>query len=79
MQFKKNRAIKVHEIYTHDKKVPQIRLQGQWLEELGFESGTAINVECLGGKLVITLKDEFICEVDRVADDYSEGGYECSR
>ena len=40
-----------------DKSVPQIRMQGKWLEELGFESGSEINVECLDGKLIITKKE----------------------
>ncbi|WP_390414484.1 SymE family type I addiction module toxin [Dielma fastidiosa] len=39
------------------KSVPQIRMQGKWLEELGFESGSEINVECLDGKLIITKKE----------------------
>ncbi|MCB7304076.1 type I toxin-antitoxin system SymE family toxin [Bariatricus massiliensis] len=34
--------------------MPQIRVQGKWLEELGFESGSEINIECLDGKLIIT-------------------------
>ena len=36
------------------KSVPQIRMQGKWLEEMGFESGSKINVECLDGKPIIT-------------------------
>ena len=38
--------------------VPQIRLQGSWLAQLGFEEGDAINVQCNDGKLVITLQRE---------------------
>ncbi|KGM99547.1 type I toxin-antitoxin system SymE family toxin [Clostridium botulinum] len=38
---------------TGYKSVPQIRMQGKWLEELGFETGSKINVECEEGKLVI--------------------------
>ena len=34
--------------------VPQIRLQGKWLEELGFEAGMKINVSCEEGKLIIS-------------------------
>ncbi len=44
------------------KIVPQIRLQGQWLQELGFEPGVQMNIECSGGKLVITIADEVIME-----------------
>jgi len=40
------------------KSVPQIRMQGKWIEELGFESGSEINVECLDGKLIITKKKQ---------------------
>lgn len=36
---------------------PQIRLQGKWLEEFGFNPGTQMNVHCEKGKLVITTVD----------------------
>lgn len=69
---KKRRNLKVYESsvcsssgygYTSSgyKSVPQIRIQGKWLEELGFETGSEINVECLDGKLIIT-KCESITE-----------------
>lgn len=38
------------------KKVPQIILQGNWLEQWGFETGCSVSVECYQNKLVI-LKD----------------------
>lgn len=38
----------------HYKDTATIILKGAWLETLGFEPGTPINVECDGGKLVIT-------------------------
>jgi toxic protein SymE len=37
--------------------VPTIRLQGKWLEEFGFEIGKKVNVECVAGKLSISLED----------------------
>ena len=37
--------------------VPAIRLQGKWLQKLGFEIGKKVNVECLDGKLSISLED----------------------
>jgi toxic protein SymE len=40
-----------------------IHLQGKWLEDLGFEIGDIINVECRDGKLVITKADEIEVEV----------------
>ena len=40
MAFKKNRPIKVYETSGTDyKRIPQIRLQGKWLQELGFDIG----------------------------------------
>ncbi len=63
MAYKKNRPMKVYETSGADyKRIPQIRLQGKWLQELGFEIGEAVNVECEGGKLIITLRDEIIVE-----------------
>ena len=58
------RMLKVYTAPTHDSKTPQIRLQGQWLQEAGFEIGKPIVVEVLGGEIRITLKDEFIIEVE---------------
>ena len=37
------------------KEVPEIRLQGKWLEALGFTIGSRIQVECSDSRLVITL------------------------
>lgn len=59
MAFKKIRNMKVYEQSGyHYKSTPTIMLKGQWLNELGFEYGTPICVECSGGKLVITRADE---------------------
>ncbi len=38
------------------KNVPQIILQGNWVEQWGFEAGCSVSVECYQNKLVI-LKD----------------------
>lgn len=66
--FKKERKMKVYEattvsqnqgyIQTKYKSVPQIRLQGLWLEQLGFEPGAEVKVECEEGRLVISRKTE---------------------
>ena len=37
------------------KSAPMLRIQGLWLEELGFKVGDPILVKCEDGKLVITL------------------------
>ncbi len=69
--MKTNRNIKVYEAtvvksnpwgLSSYKTVPQIRLQGLWLEELGFEPGDEMYIECSGGKIVITRADEIVLE-----------------
>ena len=63
----KNRKLKVYETeyqinnpdglgYCRKKSVsiPQIRLQGKWLQECGFEPGSQVQIQCECGKLVIT-------------------------
>ncbi len=63
----KNRKLKVYETeyqinnpdvfgYCGKKSVsiPQIRLQGKWLQECGFEPGSQVQIQCERGKLVIT-------------------------
>ena len=67
--FKKERKMKVYEATTvsrskwwnHTKytTVPQIRLQGIWLEQdCGFEPGALIKIECEEGRLIITKAEE---------------------
>lgn len=61
--FKKERKMKVYaQSGYHCKDTATIILKGAWLETLGFEPGTPINVECDGGRLVITRADEVIVE-----------------
>lgn len=61
--FKKERKMKVHAQSGYQyKDTATIILKGAWLEELGFYAGTPINVECQGGKLIITRTDEIIVE-----------------
>ena len=63
----KNRKLKVYETeyqinnpdglgYCRKKSVsiPQIRLQGKWLQECGFEPGSQVQIQCECVKLVIT-------------------------
>lgn len=61
--YKKERKMKVYEATTMSRgkwwnstkytTVPQIRLQGLWLEQLGFEPGMELKVECEEGKIVV--------------------------
>lgn len=38
--------------------VPEIRLEGQWLEQLGFEQGNKVLIEQKNNKLIITVRKE---------------------
>jgi toxic protein SymE len=59
MLFKESRELKVYEGSDRNyKPIPQIRLQGKWLEKLGFDIGTSLNVECRNGQLTITPQKE---------------------
>ena len=50
------RELKVSSISGYGYKLaPMLRLQGQWLEELGFKIGDPILVKCEDGKLIVTL------------------------
>ena len=65
MSYKENRTMKVYQGSDRNYlAIPQIRLQGKWLEDLGFPKGTPINIKCQDGRLIITPKDEFIIEPD---------------
>ncbi len=51
------KEIKVYE--GHDKKgnpVPQIKLQGRWLEEIRFNTGFVMEVTCEPGRMILTVK-----------------------
>ena len=51
----KEHHLKVYESPGADRTVPQIRLQGKWLSELGFEIGENIVVTYEDGRLIIKL------------------------
>ena len=38
--------------------VPEIRLEGQWLEQLGFEQGNEVLIEQKKNELIITVRKE---------------------
>lgn len=71
-KFKKDRKMKVYEATTASRRnwytstryttVPQIRLQGLWLEQLGFKPGMELKVECEDGRLQITISKEIAVE-----------------
>lgn len=59
MAYKEKRKAKVYSGSDKNyKSVSQIRLQGKWLEELGFAIGTKLDIKCENGKLTITATTE---------------------
>lgn len=46
-------------VRTYDNTtVPEIRLEGRWLEKVGFNKGQRVKIEQEPGRLIITLDDE---------------------
>jgi hypothetical protein len=55
--FLAKRKLIVHYTYINDKQAPLIRLQGQWLRELGFTTGSRIEVAEQDGALLIKVAE----------------------
>ncbi len=51
----KVRLLTINQATANSKDVPQIRLQGIWLEKLGFIAGKKVIIEESYGKLVLKL------------------------
>ena len=47
------KEFKIYEVYNGKKTIPQIRINGIWLQELGFNIGDKISLELIEGELVI--------------------------
>lgn len=47
------KEFKIYEVYNGKKTIPQIRINGIWLQELGFNIGDKISLELIEGKLII--------------------------
>jgi hypothetical protein len=59
MRFKEKRSMKVYAGNDQNyKPVAQIRLQGKWLEEIGFVPGTQIEVKCENGHIEIIIANK---------------------
>ena len=60
--MKQYRKLKIHSKFRRRRwdntTVPEIRLEGRWLEELGFEEGCEVRIEQLPQKLIINLHTE---------------------
>lgn len=55
---KEFRDVTVSDFYRSGKSVPMIRVNGLWLEELGFKVGDCVRIKCDNGQLVISLIEE---------------------
>lgn len=58
----KLRVLKIYSKFRYrtwdNTTVPEIRLEGKWLERLGFKSGNEVEIEQKKNKLIITIKKE---------------------
>lgn len=56
------RKLKIHTKYQTRKfgetKIPEIRLEGKWLEALGFKQGQIVKIKQQSKKLTITIHNE---------------------
>ncbi len=56
------RELKIHTKYRTRKydetKIPEIRLEGKWLESLGFKRGQTVKIKQQKNKLTITVVNE---------------------
>lgn len=51
----KNRKMTVYKTTgTRYQKIPQIKMQGDWLEKVGFSIGDHIQIACRRNRLIIT-------------------------
>lgn len=63
---------------TSGNLIPSIRLNGMWVEELGFHIGDSVLIKCEDGKLIITpdrTRDELL-EAEREAMKEIDKKYE---
>ena len=62
MTISQFRKLKIHSKYRtrrwDNTTVPEIRLEGRWLEELGFTEGEQVQIKQQQNKLTITLHKE---------------------
>jgi toxic protein SymE len=59
MTMSKFRKLKIHTKYQARRyryvDIPEIRLEGKWLNELGFKQGQTVTIELENNKLIITV------------------------
>ncbi len=49
------RLLTIASVLSNNSEIPQIRIQGKWLEKLGFRQGKKFIVEESQGQLIIRL------------------------
>ncbi len=56
------RKLKIHSKFRNRRwdntTIPEIRLEGKWLEEVGFKQGQNVNILIEENKLIITIDKE---------------------
>lgn len=53
---KEYRELKIGEVSCYgERTVPQLRIQGLWLQDLGFQIGDPVRVKCEDRRIIITL------------------------
>jgi len=59
MQFRKLKILTKYRTRKYDEtKIPEIRLEGKWLEALGFKQGQTVKIKQQKNKLTITVVNE---------------------
>lgn len=59
MARKEYRELTVSEATNYGRKTaPMLRIQGHWFQELGFNIGDPVLVQCEDGKIIITRNEE---------------------
>jgi HSP20-like domain of unknown function (DUF1813). len=54
-----NRTLKVYQSYdSNNKSIPEIRLKGHWLNEIGFSVGSAVTIECFEEEIIIKKENQ---------------------
>ncbi|MBS9463277.1 SymE family type I addiction module toxin [Flagellimonas sp. 389] len=58
MAKKDNRSLKIHSYQRDNKQVPELRLIGVWMEQLGFNIGERVQITTRDRLLIIELLEE---------------------
>lgn len=64
MTKKSSRQLKVYSLNRYNKEVPELRLSGTWIAQLGFKVGEMVNITVREKLLIIELVEETQEEID---------------